>query len=221
MVLVAAGCEEQEHQATKTHSEAAPAPEPEQRDALGEISASLDKMKSNPAAPGTAAPGGAPAVCTQAEMDNAVHAVEAIVNQPVVAARRTDAMRVTTYRPGWFHIGAKKPDFNNVDVRRTQTFPYPAGELVTSNLNPGLVFFASELEFNEMTKYFYTNRNLPKKKLSDDEMAEINRLYRIIGGCERTATISVTEREGVPNIGEDGEAPQHDGLSAGNGISDF
>ena len=36
-----------------------------------------------------------------------------------------------------------------------------------------------------MTKYFYTDRTLPKKKLSETELLEINRLYRIIGRCER------------------------------------
>jgi hypothetical protein len=32
-----------------------------------------------------------------------------------------------------------------------------------------------------MTKYFYMDRTLPKKKLTMDEMAEINHLYRVIG----------------------------------------
>jgi hypothetical protein len=34
-----------------------------------------------------------------------------------------------------------------------------------------------------MTKYFYTDRFLPKMKLTEDEMVEINQLYRIIGQC--------------------------------------
>ena len=36
-----------------------------------------------------------------------------------------------------------------------------------------------------MTKFFYTNRSLPKRKLTEAEMIEINELYRIIGKCER------------------------------------
>jgi hypothetical protein len=36
-----------------------------------------------------------------------------------------------------------------------------------------------------MTKYFYTNRTFPKKKLTEAEMVEINRLYRIIGKSEQ------------------------------------
>jgi hypothetical protein len=34
-----------------------------------------------------------------------------------------------------------------------------------------------------MTKFFYQDRSLPKKKLTEDEMVEINRLYRIIATC--------------------------------------
>jgi hypothetical protein len=36
-----------------------------------------------------------------------------------------------------------------------------------------------------MTKYFYEDRSLPKKKLTEAEMLEINRLYRVIGQCEQ------------------------------------
>jgi hypothetical protein len=73
-----------------------------------------------------------------------------------------------------------------VDVRKTQeTAPYDKDEYVTSDLNPGIVWLAKQLEFNSMTKYFYTNRNVPKKRLTDAEMQEINRLYRIIAKCQR------------------------------------
>src|SRR5215467_12957533 len=118
-------------------------------------------------------------------MDEAIHQVEKIVNQPVAAYRRAAGMHVGLFSPGWFHPGATKPDFNNVDVRTTQETPYDSHQYVTSDLNPGLVFLGSQLEFNSMTKYFYTNRSLPKKKLSETEMVEINRLYRIIGKCEQ------------------------------------
>jgi hypothetical protein len=42
---------------------------------------------------------------------------------------------------------------------------------------------AKDLEFNSMTKYFYLDRTLPKKKLTEAEMLEINKLYRVIGQC--------------------------------------
>ncbi|MDD5350762.1 MAG: hypothetical protein PHQ12_11180 [Chthoniobacteraceae bacterium] len=98
---------------------------------------------------------------------------------------RDSKMWVTTYSPGWFHEGANKPDFNRVDIRTTQQKIYDSHEYVTSNLNPGVVFRGRELEFNPNTKYFYTDRALPKKKLTEPEMVEINRLYRIIGRCEQ------------------------------------
>jgi hypothetical protein len=121
----------------------------------------------------------------ESEKQAAIQEVQRIVNQPVRQLTPTDDMRVSTYRPGWFHEGAVKPDFNNVDVRTTQETSYGQQQYVTSDLNPGVVFMGSEVEFNSMTKYFYVDRSLPKKKLADEEMIEINRLYRIIGRCEK------------------------------------
>jgi len=63
--------------------------------------------------------------------------------------------------------------------------PYAKFDYVTSDLNPNLVYLGHQLEFNSMTKYFYTDRTVPKKKLTEAEMLEINRLYRIIGRCEQ------------------------------------
>src|SRR5262245_12961838 len=121
----------------------------------------------------------------QSEMQSAIREVQRIVNQPVRQLTLTVDMEVSTYRPGWFHEGASKPDFNNVDVRNSQDTSYAQHQYVTSDLNPGIVFLGAEVEFNPMTKYFYTDRTLPKKRLSNDEMTEVNRLYRIIGRCER------------------------------------
>ena len=135
------------------------------------------------AQPPTNAP--AQSASPQAEMEAAIHQVEKIVNQPVAAYRRAPAMRVSEYSPGWFHEGAMKPNFNTVDVRATQETPYDSKEYVTSDLNPNIVFIGRQLEFNSMLKYYYTNRSLPKKKLTQAEMEEINRLYRIIGRCEQ------------------------------------
>ncbi len=115
------------------------------------------------------------------ELADAIARVREIVNQPVESLPRKPDMKVVTYSPGWFRPGAEKPDFNRVDVRTTQKFPYDTNEYVTSDLNPKVVYVGPELEFNPMTKYFYTNRSVPKKKLDESEMLEINRLYRIIG----------------------------------------
>jgi hypothetical protein len=121
----------------------------------------------------------------QSEWQTAVKEVQRIVNQPVRKIARTQEMQVITYKPGWFHDGAMKPDFTNVDVRKTRETPYDSHQYVTSDLNPGFVFVGPELEFNSMTKAFFLDPTLPKKKLTEAEMLEINRLYRIIGRCEQ------------------------------------
>jgi hypothetical protein len=120
----------------------------------------------------------------QLEMTNAYQRVLQIVNQPVKAYARTAGLRVSVYSPGWFHEGAARPDFNNVDIRQSQDLHYGSREYVTSDLNPNMVFLGQDLEFNANTKWFYTNRSLPKHKLTEAQMLEVNRLYRIIGRCE-------------------------------------
>jgi hypothetical protein len=122
----------------------------------------------------------------KAEREAAIHQVERIVNQTVPAFQRTKGMHVSEFKPGWFHPGAIKPDFNQVDVRTTrETAAFDQHEYCSSDLNPGLAWRGRDLEFNSMTKYFYTNRTFPKKRLTEAEMLEINRLYRIIGKCEQ------------------------------------
>ena len=120
-----------------------------------------------------------------AEMNAAIEKAKAIINQKVGAVRRTANMEVYVFSPGWFHDGATKPNFGNVDVRTSRETPYAKYAYVSSDLNPGYAFIGSHLEFNSMTKYFYTDRTVPKKKLTEAEMLEVNRLYRIIGTCER------------------------------------
>jgi hypothetical protein len=122
------------------------------------------------------------------EMDAAIARVKEIVNQPPPSQK--DSFGIPGYVvknawAGWYSAGATKPDFNTVDVRKTQQLPYIKYTMVTSDLNLGTIYPASELEFNPMLKYFYTDRTQPKKRLSDSEMVEINRLYRIIGRCEQ------------------------------------
>lgn len=120
----------------------------------------------------------------KAQKNDAIFKVEDIVNQPVTHLKRTPEMGdVAYYDQGWFHPGALTPDFDHVDIRTTQQLVYEGQKYVTSNLNPGEAFLGSELEFNPMTKYFYTDRSLPKKKLTEDEMVQINQLYRVIGHC--------------------------------------
>ncbi len=134
-----------------------------------------------------------------AEITRAEQRVIEIVNQPITHLPRSGALAM--FSPGWFHPGATRPDFNNVDIRATQEFPYDADEHVTSDLNPTEMFIGSELEFNAMTKYFYTDRTLPKKRLSDSEMVEINGLYRVIGRNEQAISMRWLTIAGLVAIG--------------------
>jgi hypothetical protein len=120
----------------------------------------------------------------KAQKNDAIFKVQDIVNQPITHLKYTaDMVDLGNYAGGWFHPGAVTPDFDHVDVRTTQQLVYDGHKYVTSPDNPGEVFLSSDLEFNPMTKYFYTDRFLPKMKLTEDEMVEINQLYRIIGQC--------------------------------------
>lgn len=121
---------------------------------------------------------------TKKEMQSAVTSVQNIVNQATALAQRTQQMRVWEYEY-WFHPGATKPDFNTVDVRLTQQLDYENEDYVCLKSRPELVWAGHDLEFNAMTKFFYVDRSVPKKRLTNEEMLEVNRLYRIIGRCEK------------------------------------
>ncbi|MHB8286226.1 MAG: hypothetical protein ACYDD1_16335 [Caulobacteraceae bacterium] len=121
------------------------------------------------------------------ETIRAEQGVIAIIDQPITHLPRTPA--AAQFGEGWFHPGAIKPDFNTVDVRATQELVYDKFDYVTSNLNPTEMFIGKELEFNAATKYFYRERTLPKKRLSEAEMLEINRLYRIMGHAEQASAL--------------------------------
>jgi hypothetical protein len=133
--------------------------------------------------PGTNAASAAKVTELENEITNAVKDVEAIVNQMVPAYKRQPHMHVSTYKGGWFHPGAQRPNYN-ADVRTTQEKGYDDKEYVSSDLNQGLAWIGNQLEFNANLKYFYTNRTFPKKKLTDAEMQRINDLYKTIGKSE-------------------------------------
>lgn len=162
---------------------------------------------------------GAPAeqlAALRLDLTNAWQQVIQIVNQPVRAYARAADTQAAVYSPGWFHPGASTPDFNTVDVRKSQELIYAKNAYVTSDLNPGVVFLGQDLEFNSMTKLFYVDRSLPKHKLSEAEMLEINRLYRIIGHCRgeiaRLETPGETEAAAPGQTGADTEPAAPSGL---------
>jgi hypothetical protein len=119
-----------------------------------------------------------------ASLDQAASRVREIVNQPVPSFPAGPDDHPALFHPGWFHPGALTPDFAHVDIRASQECAsYVRWDYVTSDLNPGVMFQGSAVEFNPMTKLFYTDRTQPKKKLTEAEMEEINGLYRTIGEC--------------------------------------
>jgi hypothetical protein len=119
------------------------------------------------------------------EKNAAVITVKTIVNQPIEQLPRSKQVRMAVFSPGWFQSSTIKPDFNVVDVRDSQQAIYDQYDYVSSDLNPAFMFKAKDLAFNPMTKFFYEDLSLPKKKLTDAEMVEINQQYRIIGRCEK------------------------------------
>jgi hypothetical protein len=124
------------------------------------------------------------AAAIDAELTKAVDRIVAIVNQPVPTVPLTPSLQAGMWTAGWFHPGSVKPDFRAVDVRRTQhTEEFSGFTYVTSNLNPGVAFPGNQVEFNPMIKFFYKDYSLPKKRLTMEEMVEINRLYRVIAKC--------------------------------------
>lgn len=137
-----------------------------------------------PAAPAVARTVSEQIEADKAEMSHAIDKVKLIVNRPAVSLPINADMNVTRWSDIWFHPGASVPDYGKVDITKTQEFPYAKAEYVTSKLHPGVAFLARDLEFNSMTKYFYTDWTVPKKRLSASEMKEVNRLYKVIARCE-------------------------------------
>lgn len=150
------------------------------------VAASAPAQPSKPASASGQRPSAAEQIATlKKQLTEAIARVSLIVNQPVTAVPRTPDLKVAWFGGGWFHPGAATPDFNNVDIRTTQeTSQYEKYDYVSSPLNPGVAFPGGEIEFNSMTKFFYLDRTVPKKRLTEPEMIEINRLYRIIGHCD-------------------------------------
>lgn len=117
------------------------------------------------------------------EFAKTVKQVVDIVNQPVARLPQNPSMTVGSYPDGWFHPGAALPNFAKDDVAKTQDTSLYVGhgyDYATSPLNPGVVFPVGDLAFNSQTKIFYQDMTTPKKKLTDQELRQVNALYRIL-----------------------------------------
>jgi hypothetical protein len=138
--------------------------------------------KGAPQAPGNSDGSQAQIYTLKGQLNDAVAKVRTIINQPVPFVEATPQMGLGY---GFFHEGAQRPDFNTVDVRQSQQDVYDSYTLISWEGNRDKAWVGTDIEFNPMTKMFYEDRSLPKKKLTSDEMIEIDRLYRIIGQCEQ------------------------------------
>ena len=110
------------------------------------------------------------------EMDAAMGRVRGIVNQtpPTVPKPPPNA---ESYHYG-FHPGALTPDFAHADLYSTRELW--KGDFVNMDAAPGVFYRSADCEFNPQTKFFYTNRDVPKKRLTNAEIVEVVRLYRAI-----------------------------------------
>ncbi len=140
--------------------------------------AAASKPASTPQSPGQLAQ----VAEARAKIADAVARARQIINQPVQSVPITDGMKVIMFGPVWFHPGAVTPAFSSVNIEATQeTKNYEDCPFISSDLNPGQAFVGADCEFNAMTKIFYTDRSVPKKKLTLQEMQQVDHLYRVIG----------------------------------------
>ena len=135
---------------------------------------------------GRAAPASANTPVTRADLDAAVARIRAIVNQVPPVVTKPDSAE--SWKSG-FHPGALKPDFDHADLFSTrETLPGPYMDMEGA---PGVFYLSDQCEFNPQTKFFYANRQLPKKKLTDAEYQELVRLYRFVGRCQHDLNVSL------------------------------
>ncbi len=115
------------------------------------------------------------------ERETAMEKVRLIVNQtPPVAPMPPRSAEIYHYG---YHPGALTPDYAHADLYSTRELW--KGEYVCMDTVPNVYYRSADCEFNPQTKFFFTSRDLPKKKLTDAEIAEVVRLYRIIATDER------------------------------------
>ena len=107
------------------------------------------------------------------EEESTMSKVRLIVNQTPPRVP-TPPRGAETYHYG-FHPGALTPDYAHADLVSTRELW--KGEYVYMDTVPNVFYRSADCEFNPQTKFFFTSRDVPKKKLTDAEIAEVVRLY--------------------------------------------
>ncbi len=120
---------------------------------------------------------GKAAAAARGEFDKTTRKVQAIVNQtPPIVPKPADDAEVYHYS---YHPGANAPDYDAENLLATREIW--KGEYAYIEGVPNVYYRSAECEFNPQTKYFYTSRTVPKKKLSDAEYGELTRLFHLLG----------------------------------------
>jgi hypothetical protein len=117
------------------------------------------------------------------KLETALANAREIINQPVPSVPVTPQMLKNSeqHLDGWMYLPAQTPAFMFAHVEDTQALDTWGAEWVTCNLTPGLAFRAKDLETNAQTRFFYMDLTLPKKRLSAEEMAQLDVIYHQIG----------------------------------------
>jgi len=144
-----------------------------------------DASPSSPASTSATRPAHLEIAAIRLKRARAEDRVRTIVNQPAPSLARTVHMRVHTTQGAWYPEPAGAPDFANVDVRATQQKNYDAKGYLAAGADPGTVYLGDNLEYNPALAYYYSDRTVPKTKLTPGEMEEINALFRTIAECDR------------------------------------
>ncbi len=113
-------------------------------------------------------------------MTNAYQRVLAIVNQPVHTFPRAANMEVSHY-PAWFHDGAITPDFNTVDIRQTQEFPYTNAPYAICDLVPGVAFVWQGIGIQLHDQVFPLYESVPAQSTGSSERQHGGDPTRFIG----------------------------------------
>lgn len=139
-----------------------------------------------------------PLIDAQAEIDSATAKIKQIANQPVAPVERANLTgywvnRGSKWIPGWAQQiidlmkGPPEVNFATADVRISQrswaqeTTENPDNPVFFVGLKTEPLFYRAEkVGFNLDLLRFYEDLALPKKQLTEDELIEINRLFRII-----------------------------------------
>ncbi len=130
---------------------------------------------------------GKAASAARGEFDKTTKKVQGIVNQvPTIVSKPPAGAEVYHYA---FHPGAEPPNYDAENLASTRELW--KGEYAYIEGVPDVYYRSADCEFNPQTKFFYTSRAVPKKKLTDAEYAELTRLYHQLGQQQKAiASIS-------------------------------